>query len=601
MRAAADVRRTNAMAARERLYRARALGGLAAASLLLFGCGPDKRAAPGRNVLRRTSSRIRGMDPIKATDVDTAMAVGRVYEGLLQYNYLARPYRIEPCLAAAMPEIAPDGLSYTFRIRDDVHFQDNPCFTQHGGRGRAVNAADFVYAIKRVADVKAGSPGYWVFRDRIAGLDAFRARSEAEAPTDYDQELAGLRALDRRTLRITLKAPYPQLLWILTMPYAFAVPREAVEYYGLEFVNHPVGTGPYTLAAWRRNHRMEFARNPEWATGGRTESVPAVPGARLPFYERIRVYVVDDPSTRWLMFLRGDLDLSAISRDNWDAVVGLNRTLTPEMRARGIQIVSHAELATFYTAFNMDDPVVGPNKKLRQALTCAFDTGQWIEFYNRRIMRAIGPIPPGVAGYRDMPAPYPFDLERARALLAEAGYPGGQDPGTGRRLKLTIELGRRDSETRESTELLIAFMDRLGVALSAEYHNWPTFLKRCERRQAQMFRIGWIADYPDAQNFLQLFYGPNCSPGPNRANYRNPAFDRLYDRVRVMQDGPARTALYEQMADLLMEDCPWIFMFHRVAYTLHQRHVHDYVPSDFPYGMEKYYRCATTSYDVSCR
>lgn len=574
-------------------------------ALLAAGCARDLSDEPvaGEMVYYGSTSRIRGFDPVKAGDVASSIAASKIYEGLVQYAYLDRPYHVEPLLAEAMPEVSEDGLTYTFRIRKGIYFQDDPCFTATGGKGRELVAGDFVYAIKRTADIKNASSGFWAFNDRLVGLDEWRATTSGSEPTDYDAVVEGLRATDRYTLVMTLKRPYPQLLWILTMHYAFALPREAVEFYGREFVNHPVGTGPYILKRYRQNYRYEFVRNPKWAETGRVDLYPShgAPdddpslledaGKPLPFIDRIIQYVVDDSTTSWLMFLTGAFESSGVSRDNWDAVITKDRGLTPELEAQGVRLLSAATLDLFYIGFNMDDPVVGPNKKLRQAMTCAFDTASYIRFYNNRITRPTGPIPPGVAGYEDRPSPFPYDLERAKQLLAEAGYPEGVDPKTGRRLQLTMELGSGDNpEFRQAAELVASFMERIGIVLKPSYNNWPTFLDKMERRQAQLFSLGWVADYPDAENFLQLFYGANQSPGPNHCNYANPEFDALYDKARVMQDSPERTELYQRMADIVVEDCPWIFTSNPLAYGLHHSWIKNYKYHDFPYGMTKYYK-----------
>lgn len=572
----------------------------------LAGCGyPERKAESETATLFGETTRIRGFDPVKAGDFATALAVSRIYEGLLQYSYLDRPYRLEPLLAEALPEVSADGLTYTFKIRRGIYFQDDPCFKATGGKGRELTADDFVYAILRVADRKNASTGYWAFQDRIVGLDEFRAASGGVGPTDYAQPVPGLLAPDRATLKITLKQPYPQILWVLTMPYACAVPREAVECYGPDFVNHPVGTGPFVLTSWRRNYRMEYARNPKWTETGRVERYPAAgpeddragglladAGRQLPFLDRIVEYVIADDTTKWMLFLDGRLDrFGSISRDNWDAVVTSDRRLNRELETRGIRMMSRPTLEIYFIGFNMDDPVVGANRKLRQALTCAFDAGSWIRFHNGQVMRPAGPIPPGLAGANPGPEKFPYDPARARQLLAEAGYPGGVDPKTGRRLQLTLELGSADSaELRQSTELLTDFMDKIGVVLKPVYNNKPAFFDKLERRQAQLFRLSWSADYPDAQNFLQLFYSPNASPGPNRANYANPEFDRLYERARLLPDSPERSALYRQMADLVSEDCPWLITHLPLAYGLQQAWVQNVKLHDFPFGMEKYYR-----------
>ena len=232
----------------------RICAGILLGALLGGGCGrPDAQEADGVPTLRQTTARIRGFDPAHAGDQASIQAAGKIYEGLLQYAYWDRPYRVEPLLAAALPEVSADGRVWRFTLRPGIFFADDPCFAATGGKGREVVAEDVAYSIRRIADLKVGSGGYWVFRGKIAGLDEFREASRDAAPTDYGRAVEGLRATGRYELEIRLTQPYPQLPWVMAMPYAFVVPREAVEHYGAEFVNHPVGTGPYVLAEARQN------------------------------------------------------------------------------------------------------------------------------------------------------------------------------------------------------------------------------------------------------------------------------------------------------------------------------------------------------------
>ncbi|HEY5653702.1 MAG TPA: ABC transporter substrate-binding protein [Pontiella sp.] len=538
------------------------------------------------------------------------MAIARIYEGLLQYDYLERPYKVIPALAESMPEISEDGLTYTFKIRKGIYFHDNPCFPN--GKGRELRAEDFIYSIKRVADVKNASSGFWAFNKRIKGINDFHDASKGEEPTDYDMEVKGLKALDSHTLQIELTESYPQLLYILAMHYAFAVPREAVEFYGKDFVNNPVGTGPYELKEWRRNSRIEFFRSPKWNETGRVELYPTNgspeqieagllkdAGKQLPFVDRVVQFVIDDSTTAWMMFLSGQLGASSISRDNWDAVITGDKNLNDALGKRDIELISAPTLDVFYIGFNWDDPVLGEtddpeqnarNRKLRQALSCAYNFDQMNQFMNYRLHRIEGPIPQPLAGCLKEPSPYGFNLEKAERLLAEAGYPGGEDPKTGKRLVLTMELGSADANTRQSMELLADMYQKIGIVLETNYNTWPAFIEKMNRRQAQMFRLGWVADYPDAENFLQLFYSKNESPGPNHSNYRHSEFDRLYEQIRTMQDSPRRTEIYEKMAGIIVEDCPWIFMFQPMSYALKHNWLENYVSHDFPYGMGKYRR-----------
>lgn len=304
-------------------------------SFLLSGCGgaeKDPAIGNGETVSYSQTSRIRGLDPASAGEVSSSLAIARIYEGLLEYDYLARPYKVVPLLAESMPEVSADGLTYTFKIRKGIYFQDDPCFLD--GKGRELVAEDFAYSIKRVADVKNVSSGFWAYNRRIKGINIFHEASMKPEPSDYDMDVEGLHVVDSHTLEIVLTEPYPQLLYVLAMHYAFAVPREAVEFYGNKFVNHPVGTGPYKLVEWRRNSRIEFVRNPKWAETGRIETYPETgtleqkaagllkdAGKPIPFIDRVVQYVVDDTSTSWMMFLSGQLGSSIISPDNWDVVV----------------------------------------------------------------------------------------------------------------------------------------------------------------------------------------------------------------------------------------------------------------------------------------
>ncbi len=565
--------------------------------LAAAGCGGIHSAGDGDDdVLRLTTARIRGFDPAHAGDMASVIATGRIYEGLLQYAYWDRPYRVEPLLADGWPEVSEDGRTWRFRIRRGIYFSDDPCFVATGGKGRELVAQDLVYSIKRIADVHVGSGGYWVFRGRIEGLDDFRAASQGEEPTDYSREVEGLRAVGPHELEIRLTEPYPQLPWVLAMPYAFAVPREAVDAYGERFVNHPVGTGPYVLAAARQNYRYEYRVNPKWAQTGRREAMPvgaptSDAGRPLPLIPRLVDVVVGDPSTAWLMFLSRQLDRVDVSRDQWDSIITPERTLRPELAERGIVLEQSPQLAVSYTAFNMDDPVVGGNKALRQALTCAFDSAQWMEFQNGRIVIPTGPIPPGVAGHVSDPPPYAFDLDRARALLAEAGFPGGRDPATGRRLVLRLEIGAADNpEARQAAELMANFMERIGVVLEPSYNNWPAFLQKIARREAQLFSLTWVGDYPDAQNFLQLFASGNVSPGPNRANYVSEEFDRLYAELVRLPESPEREALCRDATAVVLEDAPWILTAYPLAFAVRHERLENHVRHDFSWGMEKYWR-----------
>ena len=549
--------------------------------------------AGGETVFRRSMERVSSMDPAQSATLSGSRAVQLVYEPLLEFDYRARPYRLVPGLAEALPEVQSNGLAYVIRLHSEARFQADPCFgADEAGRprGRAVVAEDVVYSLKRLGDRRVASPGEWLVLDTVAGMRAFSEASMAGAATDYALPVSGLEALDARTVRITLARPVHQFVWYLAMSYTAVVPREAVEFYGSGFGSHAVGTGPYRLAGWRRNHQMTFARDPAWRGWREGPAAAGAAGGGVPF-DRVVYSVIDDVSTQWLCFLSGELDfLGEIARDNWDVVIDGAGELGEPLRRRGVTLHSIPTLQVMYVGINMDDPVLGPNRALRQALNRAFDGAAWIRFYNDRILACDGPVPPGIEGRLETPFPHAFDLEAARALMREAGYPDGIDPKTGRRLELTLDLGRASQDMRESTELMESFFARIGISLKTQYHNWPTFLRRVSNRQSQLFRVGWVGDYPDVENFLQLFYSKNVSPGPNRVNYVNPEFDRLYEAACAATDMAERNRFWMQAQEMTREDCPWIFLHFQKTYSLCHERVLNYVPSDFPYGSEKYLR-----------
>jgi ABC-type transport system substrate-binding protein len=407
-------------------------------------------------------------------------------------------------------------------------------------RAPSLTAQDVVRSLERLRDPQLLSPNGWVLKR----VDTMIAR-------------------DARTFEVRLKARCHFFPWLMAMPCS-AVRTPSGD-----------GTGPYALTSWRRNHEMVFTRR--------------VPQDGV--FNTVRYLVVDDVSTQWLMFLKGEIDfLGEISRDNWDAVMGKDGRLDPVLEAQGVRLHAIPTLDTLYIGANMRDPVLGPNRKLRQALNAAFDSAAWEAFYSGRVIPADGPLPPGVDGRLDAPFAYRFDLDKARRLMTEAGYPGGIDPKTGRRLILTMAIGRASQDSRESGELLAAFFARIGVKLELSFFTWDAFLKAVNESRVQLYRLGWVGDYPDAENFLQLFYSKNISPGPNHSNYVNPDYDKAYDAAMAAPTEHERNKYWKVCQEIVREDCPWIFIHYKKSNSLIRARVGNYVPSIFPYGQESYLR-----------
>lgn len=489
--------------------------------------------ARGGEVFTRPLERVNSLDPVMAQSIYDSRAVALVAETPLEIDYSARPYKLVPGLCE-MPEVSEDGRKYVLRIVE----------------GAKLDSSDVVRALERLRDPATASPGGWTMK----AVESIVAR-------------------DPRTVEITLKRRTHVFPWMLAMPYCAVLDKDGN------------GTGPYRLVRWRRNHDMLFERNP-----GYSRAWPATGGE--PF-EKIHYLVVDDVSTQWLMFLKGEVDfLGEVSRDNWDAVVSGDGTLDPQLAAQGVKLVSAPSLDARYIGFNMRDKVLGGNKYLRQALTRAFDFAAWRAFYNGRIEPAAGPVPSEIDGFLDEPTPLDFNIEEAKRLMEKAGYPGGIDPATGRRLVLTLSIGRATQDSREAGELLASFFAKIGVRLELDFRIWGEFMAAVNEGRVQMYMMGWVGDYPDAENFLQLFYSPNVSPGPNHSCYSNAVFDAEFEAAMASPDAAARAAHWRECQRIVRDDCPWIFTHFPRSYSLVRPRVGNYIPSAFPYGTEKYYYAA---------
>jgi len=478
---------------------------------------------------------VRGLDPAFTSDNYSSKVVAQIDEPLFQYSYLERPLKVEPLLADGMPQVSKDGLTYTIKIKKGVRFQDDPAFKD--SKGRKLTTDDFVFAWNRLLDPKTKSEMAWTFQGRVKSFIAF----------------------DPNTLKIVLKKPYPQLVYILTLPATAPVPHEALEHYGNEFLNHPVGTGPYKLKTWVRGSEIVLEKNTNFRREVYTDS-----GEALPLNNGIVFYEMVEDQPRWLNFLKGKIDVLRIPKDNFDKAVQ-NGELTDEFQKQGFKLTKWEEPDIVYAAFNMADPLLGKNKYLRQALSLAFDNKTYMHiFHNDRGLLAQGPIPPGIEGY-DPGFKNPYqgpDLERAKGLLKKAGYPDGRGLSD---LEFNIDSG---SSNRQTAEFFQAQFARIGVKTKLIMSPWPEFNNRVKTKKAQIFTMAWTADYPDAENFLQLFYGPNSSPGSNNSNYNNSTYDKLYEKASVMRDSPERTALYGKMQKMIVDDAPWIFQVHRKAFWM---------------------------------
>jgi len=413
------------------------------------------------------------------------------------------------------------------------------------------------------------------------GLHEFHDRAVEMGKTDYRLPLQGVVVLDRYRVRVQLRQVYPAFTYWLTLPFFAPVPEECARYYGTQFHFHPVGAGAYQLERWEPNRRIILRRNPNYQGAAQVD---------LAYFSIMR-----EATPVWLLFRQGYLDeLGDYGRglkDTLQRVVSRKGQLTPEFAARGIKLTYAPQLDVYYLAFNLQDPVVGPNKALRQALSLGLDSQRFIDlFYSGVFKKAESPIPPGVLGY-DPSYRHPYgqaNLLRARQLLKAAGYPDGIDPKTGKPLVLEIIYDNTGAD-RAQPRFLIQSFQALGIQTKVRYMDFSQKQDAAQQGRFQLMADSWVADYPDPENFFSRLYSASdrtLNPG----RYQNPEVDRLYRALKDMENSPERERLVHRMIALINEDCPWIYLFHQAYYGLSQPWTDGVIEHPLAINTLKYHR-----------
>jgi oligopeptide transport system substrate-binding protein len=577
--------------------------------LVVTGCGNNPQPAPLRErhvdgkpwTVRYVSmgDDPRSLDPQRAYDQMSRRILEPTVETLLEYHpFKTAPYEVAPALLAEVPhpESQSDGtIRYTCRLRSGIRFVDDPCFPS--GKGRELVAEDVQYAFQRLCDPRVASPVFGNLAEYVAGMnEVFEGAQKNGEKMDYGQRVRGVEVIDAQTFRLHLLKPYPQILYWLAMHFTSPIPREAVDYYDgkahpdgasgalvqrPKFEWHPVGTGPFVLHSYTPSQSYRLVRNPEYKTtvfpldgwpAEREQELRPLAGAPLPLVDEVVLTVFREALPSWLMFRQGYLDGVGVSKDAFNSVVTPDKELSQEYRDRGMRLEKDVEPSTFYLSFNLQDPVLGPNRKLRQALSCALDIQGWLDiFHNGVPLVAQQLVPPGLPGHDPkFQNPYGHNLDKGRRLLAEAGYPDGRDSKTGKPLKLTMDVNATGAQERQGAEFVQAGFRKLGIEVEVIENNFARMLEKEDQGNFQMASgTGWGADYPDPENFFFLFYSKNMPPaGKNVSRYQNEEFDRLFEKMATMENTPEREEIVKRMNAILAEDCPVILEFHKAYYVL---------------------------------
>ncbi len=557
---------------------ASALARAFAAVLALAAClaAPAAHAADPNKVLRMAFEVAeQGFDPVRISDNYSATINEAIFERLLTYDYLARPARVVPMTAEAMPEVSADGRTWTFRLRKGIHFTPDPAFR---GARRELTAQDYVYTFMRFFDPANRAPYAFMLEGKIKGLDALAVAAKKTGRFDYDAKLPDLVAVDRYTLRITLARPDHNFAFVVAHTSFGAVAREVIEAYPGTTEAHPVGTGAYMLSEWKRASKIVLVANPDYRgftwdfapAGGADRAwderlVAQMKGKPMPQIGRVEVSIIEEFQSQWLAFRDRQFDLlnlpSAFRTDAFDA----QDALKPELAAAGVSVYAFIDPEIIYAFFNFRDPVVGGFAKekvaLRRAMIMGYRIDDDINVIRRRMaVKAEMPVPAGVVGhdpaYRSLNR---YDPPLANALLDRFGYRRGAD---GFRTQpdgspLVIHYANSGSVVdREHGELWVKSMAEIGIRMVVDVAPFNENLKAAKACKLMMWESAWGADYPDGDNFMQLLYGPNTGQS-NNACYESKAFDSFYDKARDLPDSPERNRLFLEMSRQMEVDGAW--------------------------------------------
>lgn len=495
-------------------------------ALLLPGCGqeapgPAAGALAGKVYHFPLGSDPPTLDPAQATDTTSAAVINNLFEGLVRYDH---DLSLQPALAERWESNA-DGTQWTFHLRRGVRFHS----------GRELSAEDVRYSFQRLLDRRTQSKRTWVL-DQLSGARDFMAGKAGS--------VRGIEVLDAATLRLTLERPFPPFLGLLAYTSANVVDREAAERFGADFTSHPVGTGPFRLVTWRHDDRLLLERFEGYWNG------PAA-------LARIEFRILPEETTRFQEYKAGTLHHSDIPSGHYESVRN-----DPRLRA---QLVQLPILGVYYLGMNLDRPPFQDNLKLRRALSHAIDRHTLTRvIMEGRATPAGGILPPAMPGQQPDLNAYPYNPELARRLLAEAGYPGGQG------LRQLILFHNTDATHAKVAEFVQAQLQNLGVRVTIRTLDWAAYLDLLDSgAEFDLFRMGWIADYPDPQNFLEvLFHGKNRGPLGNKTRLNDAAVNALLDRALQTPVWEERRSLYQQAEERILELAPAIFLFHYTTTVL---------------------------------
>jgi ABC-type transport system substrate-binding protein len=531
------------------------------------------------------------LDPAKTNDIYSIAVTAHIFEALYAYDHLARPAKVRPQLAVAMPDTSDDFRTWTIKVRPGIYFADDPALK---GKKREVVAQDFIYAFQRIADPANKSPNWGVIESSagFVGLAEVRkAALDSKKPFDYDAPIEGMRALDRYTLQFKLREPRPRLPELLAGPHHYgAQAREVVEFYGDQIDAHPVGTGPFRLKQWRRSSLIVLEKSPDYR-GELYDGEPApedaegqallarFKGRKLPMVDEVQASIIEEAQPYWLAFLNTEIDSVAGKTGavpgEYVNLAAPNGKLAPNLAKRGIQMRRQLNADITYVYFNMEDPVVGgysPDKvALRRAISLATDVDKLIRIgYRGQAIASQGPTSPHTTGYdpKFKSEMGDHDPARAKALLDMYGYvdrdgDGYRELPDGSPLMID-RASQPDQISREFETLWTKDMRAIGLRTRSSVAKWPEQLKQARAGKLQVWALGGLSSSSDGQDGLMRFDSTQWG-GQNMARFKNAEFDDILKRLSLLPDGPERQELFRRAKIIAAAYVPYKSNVHRIS------------------------------------
>jgi len=482
------------------------------------------------------------MDPAFARNQNAIWMINQIFNGLVQVDSNLNTI---PAIAKSW-EISEDGLQYTFHLRNDVFFHDDPLF--EGGKGRKVIAEDFKYSFYRLIDPKVASSGGWIFNDKVKDINSFKAINDT-------------------TFRIELSKPFPAFLNLLTAQYCSVVPKEVVEHYGKDFRSHPVGTGPFKFKHWKEDEILVLLKNEKyWEKDG---------DQQLPYLDAIKATFISDKQSAFMNFIKKDLDFfDKVDGSYRDDILTKSGKMTQKYQDK-FQLLKRPYLCTEYIGILVDTSksIVKDSplriKKVRQAIQYAIDKPKLIKYLRNSvgIPATAGFVPLGMPGFDStVVIGYSYNPAKASRLLAEAGYPNGKN--------LPIITLSTSTTYKDLIEFVQGELAAIGIKVKVDVSPNASLRELMAKNEVNFFRGSWIADYPDAENYLSVFYSKNKVPfGPNYTGYFNKEFDRLFEQSYYENDQENRFKLYHQMDNMIMEHGSMIPLFYDQSVVMLQNNI----------------------------